>query len=80
MAAVTAAYALSPNDLIPDFILVLGYLDDLIIVSAAILLTVKMIPADVMVGLRQEAEIRACKRPRSVAGPVGEPGVFRRCG
>src|SRR5262249_16452 len=43
-----AAYALSPIDLIPDFIPVLGYLDDAIIVPLGIALVVKLIPADVM--------------------------------
>lgn len=46
-AAVTVAYALSPIDLIPDFIPVLGYLDDIIIVPALVALTVKLIPSDV---------------------------------
>ena len=68
MAFGTAAYALSPIDLIPDFIPVLGYLDDLLIVPAAILLTVRMIPHDVMAELRFEAEARLRERPTSVIG------------
>lgn len=48
LALVVAAYALSPIDLIPDFIPVLGYLDDLIIVPLGIVLAVRMIPPDVM--------------------------------
>lgn len=47
MAAVTVAYALSPIDLIPDFIPVLGQLDDLILVPAFIALTIKLIPKSV---------------------------------
>ena len=43
-ASVTVLYALSPIDLIPDFIPVLGYLDDLILLPAMIALTVKLIP------------------------------------
>lgn len=43
-AAVTIAYALSPIDLIPDFIPVLGYLDDIIILPALAALTIKLIP------------------------------------
>ncbi len=54
-AGVTVAYALSPIDLIPDFIPVLGYLDDIIILPLLVLLTVKLIPKDVMDKYRQEA-------------------------
>lgn len=46
-AAVTVGYALSPIDLIPDFIPVLGYLDDVILLPALIAITVKLIPKDV---------------------------------
>ena len=46
--AVTVAYALSPIDLIPDFIPILGYLDDLILLPALAALTIKFIPKDVM--------------------------------
>ncbi len=46
-AGITIAYALSPVDLIPDFIPVLGYLDDIIILPLLIALTVKLIPNDV---------------------------------
>jgi uncharacterized membrane protein YkvA (DUF1232 family) len=42
------AYALSPIDLIPDFVPVIGYLDDLIIIPARIVLLIKMIPKEVM--------------------------------
>ncbi len=49
-------YALSPIDLIPDFIPVLGYLDDLVIVPAGIYLATRMIPKDVMVECREKAE------------------------
>jgi len=71
LAAATAAYALSPIDLIPDFIPVLGYLDDVIVLPALIALTVRLIPLDLMAELRQEAEARlAGQRPRSRAGAV----------
>ena len=56
LAAVTVAYALSPIDLIPDFIPVLGYLDDVIILPFLITLTVKLIPADVFEKNRKQAE------------------------
>ncbi len=49
-------YALSPVDLIPDFIPVLGYLDDLIIVPAGIALALKLVPADVYRECRARAE------------------------
>ncbi len=52
----TAAYALSPIDLIPDFIPVLGYLDDLILVPAGIALAVRIIPPQVMADSRNTAQ------------------------
>lgn len=55
-AGVTIAYALSPIDLIPDFIPVLGYLDDLILLPALVALTVRLVPADVMEQCREEAK------------------------
>ena len=58
LAAAVAAYALSPIDLIPDFIPVLGYLDDLLIVPAGILLTVRLIPAELIAEFRVEAAQR----------------------
>jgi uncharacterized membrane protein YkvA (DUF1232 family) len=67
MAGAVAAYALSPIDLIPDFIPILGYLDDLIIVPIGILLAVRMIPAPLMAEFRAEADRRA-GRPASRAG------------
>ena len=54
-AALTVVYALSPIDLIPDFIPVIGYLDDLIILPALVALTVKFIPKDVFEEYRQRA-------------------------
>lgn len=56
LAAITVAYALSPIDLIPDFIPVLGYLDDLILLPALVTLTIKLIPLHVMEACRSEAE------------------------
>lgn len=56
-AAIAAVgYALSPIDLIPDFIPVIGYLDDLIILPALVWLAVKLIPPEIMAQCRQEAE------------------------
>lgn len=47
LAGITVVYALSPIDLIPDFIPVLGYLDDLIILPALVAITLKFIPEDI---------------------------------
>jgi uncharacterized membrane protein YkvA (DUF1232 family) len=55
VAAAVAAYALSPLDLIPDFVPVVGYLDDLLIVPLGILLAVKLIPEPIMAELRDKA-------------------------
>jgi len=55
LAFIVAAYALSPIDLIPDFIPVIGYLDDIILVPLGVLLVVRMIPSDVMAEHRQTA-------------------------
>jgi uncharacterized membrane protein YkvA (DUF1232 family) len=54
VAATVAAYALSPIDLIPDFIPVIGYLDDLVIVPLGILLCVKMIQVELMYEFRRK--------------------------
>ncbi len=51
----TIGYALSPIDLIPDFIPVLGYLDDLIIIPALITLSIKLIPKEIMDESREKA-------------------------
>lgn len=55
-AALTVGYALSPVDLIPDFIPVLGYLDDLIILPSMAALTIRWIPDEVWVRSRAKAE------------------------
>lgn len=64
LAVAVAAYALSPLDLIPDFIPVLGLVDDLIIVPLGIVLAVRLVPAEVMDEHRREAE-GAVSRPVS---------------
>lgn len=55
-AAITVAYALSPIDLVPDFIPVLGYLDDVILLPLLVALTVKFIPKETFQKYREEAE------------------------
>ena len=66
MAGAVAAYALSPVDLIPDFIPVLGYLDDRVIVPAGIILAARMIRAPLMAEFRSEASLR--QQPSKAAG------------
>jgi len=56
LAGVTVAYALSPIDLVPDFIPVLGYLDDVILLPAFVALTIKLIPDEVFAECRKESE------------------------
>ena len=69
VAILVAGYALSPIDLIPDFIPVIGYLDDLILVPLGIWIAVRLIPPDIMAAHRATAEISAAK-PTSKAGAV----------
>src|SRR5262245_32091237 len=67
VALMVAAYAFSPIDLIPDFVPVLGYLDDIVIVPAGILITVRLIPSGLMDEFRTEAA-RRMDRPTSRLG------------
>jgi uncharacterized membrane protein YkvA (DUF1232 family) len=55
-AAIVVAYTFSPIDLVPDFIPVLGYLDDLLLVPLGIALAIRMIPEEVMVDAREGVE------------------------
>ncbi len=75
LAALVAGYALSPIDLIPDFIPVLGYLDDAILLPLGILLVVRMIPDDLMDDFRREAALRA-ERPTSRLGMAAIVGLW----
>ena len=66
LVAGVVAYALSPIDLIPDFVPVLGYLDDLILVPLGIALSIKMIPPHVLAECRVRAqESMASGKPAS---------------
>jgi uncharacterized membrane protein YkvA (DUF1232 family) len=68
VAVFVAAYALSPIDLIPDFVPILGYLDDLLIVPIGIWAAVKLIPEPLMSDLRAKAlDVR---KPKSMPGLV----------
>lgn len=69
VAALVAAYALSPVDLIPDFIPVLGYLDDIVLVPLGILLAVRLIPPPLMAELRASAQA-IVERPVSRRGAL----------
>jgi uncharacterized membrane protein YkvA (DUF1232 family) len=69
VAGCVVAYALSPIDLIPDFIPVLGYLDDLILLPLGIALAVRLIPPDLLEEHRQEASLLAT-RPTSRVGAI----------
>jgi len=69
MAGLVAAYALSPIDLIPDFIPILGYLDDLVIVPLGIWIVASLVPSGLMQELRAEAA-RMEARPVSRTGAV----------
>ena len=64
LALAVAAYALSPVDLIPDFVPVLGYLDDLLIVPLGIALVIRLLPPGVLESARAKSAGLA-KRPRS---------------
>jgi uncharacterized membrane protein YkvA (DUF1232 family) len=67
LAIAVAGYALSPIDLIPDFIPIVGYLDELILLPLGIWLVVSLIPPEIMVECRARAD-EAAQRPVSRAG------------
>jgi uncharacterized membrane protein YkvA (DUF1232 family) len=71
LAAAVVAYAFSPIDLIPDFIPVLGYVDDLLLLPIAITLVLKLIPGDVLAECRAQADAWLAQkgaRPSSYIG------------
>ena len=69
LALFVAAYALSPIDLIPDFIPVLGLLDDIVIVPLGLALVVRLLPKPVLVSAREQAQ-QAVERPTSRVAAV----------
>ncbi|MER8575921.1 YkvA family protein [Mesorhizobium sp. M1338] len=70
LAVCVAGYALSPIDLIPDFIPVIGYLDDAILVPLGILAVVKMIPPEVMAEHREAAALAADRPVSRIAAVI----------
>ena len=70
MAGAVAAYALSPIDLIPDVIPVLGYLDDLLILPLGIMLAVRMIPAPLLAEFRDRAARQAARPTSRIAATL----------
>lgn len=64
-AGITVAYALSPIDFIPDFIPVLGYLDDLILLPLLVAITIKFIPEDVLEKNRKLSEEMQSDKPEN---------------
>ena len=75
LAFLVAAYALSPIDLIPDVIPVLGFLDELILLPIAIALIARLIPADIMAESRAAAQTML-EKPRSKAGAAIIIGIW----
>lgn len=67
LAVIVAGYALSPIDLIPDFIPILGYLDDVIILPLGILLVIRMIPPEIMA---EHRELAVAARDSPVSRPA----------
>jgi uncharacterized membrane protein YkvA (DUF1232 family) len=70
LVAGVVAYALSPIDLIPDPIPILGYLDDLLLLPLGIYLALKMIPETVMADCRQQAARLGARLPKSYVAAV----------
>lgn len=75
IAGLIVAYAISPIDLIPDFIPVLGYLDEIILLPAAIWLALKLVPPAVLEAARQKAE-QTSERPTSTAAAVAIVAIW----
>lgn len=75
-ALLVLAYALSPIDLIPDFIPVLGYLDDLLLVPAGLWLALRLVPAEVMTDARAQAAAHPRNLARSAWGLLLMLGLY----
>jgi len=72
LALIVVGYALSPIDLIPDFVPVLGYLDDLILVPLGIMLVIRLIPEEVLAECRHQAKgnVKQATRVATIASVV----------
>ena len=75
LAVSVTAYALSPIDLIPDFILIIGYLDDLLLVPLGLMLVIRMLPPKVLIDSRVKAA-EILQRPRSQSAAVFIVGIW----
>lgn len=75
LAVSVAAYALSPIDLIPDFIPIIGYLDDLLLVPLGLMLVTRMLPLQVLADSRAKAA-EVLQRPRSQVAAVFIVGIW----
>ena len=69
------AYALSPIDLIPDFIPVLGYVDDVLLLPGLIFLTIRMLPAEVLADCRTQADAWMAAEGRKPISRVGAVAI-----
>jgi uncharacterized membrane protein YkvA (DUF1232 family) len=78
-AFMVVGYALSPIDLIPDFIPVLGYLDDLVLLPIGIWLAVKLIPDEVLAECRLQAEREPPSAKRSIAAGIVIVSIWFVC-
>lgn len=78
LAVAIAAYAFSPIDLIPDFIPIIGYLDDLVIVPLGLLLVIRMLPAVVLQDSRDKA-LASLARPKSYLAAAVVLGIWLLC-
>ena len=79
LGAFVVAYAISPIDLIPDFVPVLGYVDDVLLLPGLIWLAIRLVPADVLTRCREQADKwmeQTGAKPRSVWGAVLVVGVW----
>jgi uncharacterized membrane protein YkvA (DUF1232 family) len=75
IAGLVAAYALSPIDLIPDFVPVFGLLDELVIVPVGLAVAVRLVPADLLAEFREEADL-AVEHPVSRLGAILIMGLW----